>query len=173
MGYVEVAMYFWGAVFLILWTLCAVVAVVGRLVFNRVFKRKRQKEHLALVNVITAAGLCLFLAYQVFALTLALFSGIMELDESDFWVLLVILSLLGIWSLSAFVWQMILVAEGRRRSTESNVLWAGIQLGIIIVVVIGLFAFEGSCVSETNGTSARCGLPMRPGVTVPTPTPGT
>ncbi len=42
---------------------------------------------------------------------------------------------------------------------------------MIIVMFIGLVAFEAECVAETNGSIGRCGLPIRPGVVVPTSAP--
>jgi|SRR5215472_2231703 len=166
MGYED--LYFGIAVFLTLWTLCAVVAVASRLVLNRVLSRQKQLEPLILVNVITAAGLCPLLV----VLTVSLFRGIMDLDDSGYTVSLVILGLLGIWSLLVFVWQMTIPMTDGRRSTRPNVLWAGIQLGTVIVMIIGLFAFQSACVLENSGSGGSCGLPTRPGVTVPTPTPG-
>jgi hypothetical protein len=100
MGYEEYALYFWGTVFLIV---CTLGAVVGHLVFSK----RRQREPLVLLNIITAAGLCPLLAGLVVGLTMDLFSrGIMELDDSDFTVSVVVLGLLGIWSL--------LLSRGRR-----------------------------------------------------------
>jgi len=151
---------------LLLWAVCGVVCITGILVFNR----KGHVSPLVFVNVVTAAGLgSLVIAFFRIQTLFAQFgSGIVALNDRDIGDLLVFFVLLGIWSVSAFTLILGCRLVGSHYASKANVLWAGVQLGTMMVMFIGLVAFGAACVSETNGSIGTCGLPIRPGVVVPT-----
>jgi len=151
---------------LLLWAVSGVVGITGILVFNR----KGRMRPLVFVNVVAAAGLfSLVVAFFRIETLFAQFgSGIVALNDRDIGDLLVFFMLLGIWNVSAFALILGCRLAGAQYASKANVWWAGAQLGVMIVMFIGLVAFGAACVSETNGSVGTCGLPIRPGVVVPT-----
>ncbi len=151
---------------LLLWAVSGVVGITGIVVFNR----KGHMSPLVFVNVVTAAGLCSLVVafFRIQTLFAQFGSGIIALDDRDIGDLLVFFLLLGIWGVGAFALILGSRLVGARYASTANVLWAGVQLGMIIVMFNALLAFQAACVSETNGSIGTCGLPIRPGVVVPT-----
>jgi hypothetical protein len=161
----------WGSgsstgILLLFWTFWAVVGVL-------VFFRRRQMRLPGFANLITAAGLWPFVAYSVLTIPFDVVgSGMIELDDRGYVDLLAYLSILGICALGAFAAVVGAPLIAKSSGSKRNVLLSGVQLGMIIVLLVGLVRFQATCVMEDNGSDATCGLPIRPGVVVPTPTPG-
>src|SRR5260370_28575163 len=139
---------------LLLWAACGVIGIIGILVF----KRKRHMSPLVFVNVVTAAGLCSFLVavFRIPTLFVQFGLGIIALDDRDIGDLLVFFILLGIWGVGVFALILGCRLVQQQTASKANVFWAGIQLGMIIVMFIGLVAFDAACVPETNGSIGRC-----------------
>lgn len=141
----------------------------------------------SLMNILIAIGLVLFTGFVVLDLSsdgytfgLAMMwqvvsdgikSGILYINPDP-------LPLLGYLALSlcSFVSLILSLVAYRRRRTDTKkvpIVWASF-LWIVSLLLIGCFLFiiGPSCVPMTlYGSSPVCGLPVHPGVTVPTPVP--
>ena len=150
---------------------------------------EKHSSALTTMNIITTIFLGLFtlyVAFNVFSdgyqfgpsivwiiVSDALRSGMLEVNgEGAALSAILCFFPLGIWCLVPLL--LSLIAYGRKKPSaqKSTIMWASMLLGVVTLIIIGLFAISHFCVPETlTGSSPVCRLPLRPGVVVPTPSP--
>ena len=135
--------------------------------------RKRPMNPALAVNILTASGLLVtaFFYLHEFALR----SGYVEFSRGD-WDndLPTLVLIFPLWCVVALVINLALYLSKHPGVGIPTVLRASLMLGIVVLTITGVSAFNSSCVvtnSTPDGSGDTCAIPLHPGVALPTPTP--
>lgn len=100
----------------------------------------------------------------------ALKSGVLYINDGTLFFTLLLYFPLGIWSFVSFMLSLLNYRWGKPQAKKSTILWAGILLGVIILLMAFFFVITGPvCVEQNWNGNGSCGLPIHPGVVVPKP----
>jgi len=137
-----------------------------------VLVRKRPMNPALAVNILTASGL--LVAALFYFVDFAWRSAYVEFSQGS-WddQFLALVLIFPLWCAAALVINVSLYLSKHPGASKLTILGASLMLGIVILTVAGVSAFNRSCVvthSVPDGSEDTCAIPLHPGVTLPTPT---